>query len=80
MIFIKILSAQLGNIASAIKRFSSAQQDFCDKLYEAVMQMEGFEESAFDYLNEDDKHARSFMVKNDKLRRKWLVSFFNQIS
>ena len=42
--------------------------------------MEGFEESAFDYLNEDDKHARSFMVKNDKLRRKWLVSFFNQIS
>ncbi|XP_030939898.1 uncharacterized protein LOC115964786 [Quercus lobata] len=45
-------------------------------LYEKAMKMDGFEENmfafAFDHLNGDEKQARSFMLKNDKLRRQWL--------
>ena len=45
------------------------------------MKMDGFEEnmfaSAFDHLNGDEKQARSFMLKNDKLRRQWLQNFFD---
>ena len=45
------------------------------------MKMDGFEvnmlASAFDHLNEDEKQTRSFMLKNDKLRRQWLQNFFD---
>ena len=38
--------------------------------------MDVFEEiilaSTFDHLNGDEKQARSFVLKNDKLRRQWL--------
>ena len=40
------------------------------------MKMDGFEEiilaSTFDHLNGDEIQARSFVLKNDKLRRQWL--------
>ena len=45
------------------------------------MKMDGFEEnmlaSAFDHLNGDEKQARSFMLKKDKLYRQWLQNFFD---
>ncbi|KAK7847392.1 hypothetical protein CFP56_006702 [Quercus suber] len=50
-------------------------------LYEEIMKMDKFEEtilaSAFDQLNEDEKQAKSFMLKIDKLRRQWLQNFFD---
>ena len=43
--------------------------------------MDGYEEtmlaSAFDQLNRDEKQARSFMLKNDNLRRHWQQNFFD---
>ena len=43
--------------------------------------MDRFEENmfafAFDHLNGDEKQARSFMLKNDKLHRQWLQNFFD---
>ena len=45
------------------------------------MKMDGFEVNmlafAFDHLNGDEKQAKSFMLKNDKLRRPWLQNFFD---
>ena len=74
------LSLQLGKVASAIEKISENQLNF-GSLYEEVMKMDGFEEnmlaSAFDCLNGDEKQARSFMLKNDKLRRQWLQNFFD---
>ncbi|KAL4600211.1 hypothetical protein ACB092_11G181900 [Castanea dentata] len=74
------LSIQLGKVASAIEKISENQLNFVS-LYEEVMKMDGFEENmlaaAFDHLNGDEKQARSFMLKNDKLRRQWLQNFFD---
>ncbi|XP_075669644.1 uncharacterized protein LOC142639331 [Castanea sativa] len=73
-------SIQLGKVASTIEKISENQLNF-GSLYEEVMKMDGFEEnmlaSAFDHLNGDEKQARSFMLKNDKLRRQWLQNFFD---
>ena len=73
-------SIWLGKVASAIEKISENQLNF-GSLYEEVMKMDGFEEnmlaSAFDHLNGDEKQARSFMLKNDKLRRQWLQNFFD---
>ena len=45
------------------------------------MKMDGFEVNmlafAFDHLNGDEKQAKSFMLKNDKLRRPWLKNFLD---
>ena len=80
MLFIKILSTQLGKVASAIEKISKNHLNF-GSLYEDIMKMDGFEKimlaSAFDQLNGDEKQARSFMLKNDKLRRQWLQNFFD---
>ena len=73
------LSIKLGKVASAIE-ISENQLNF-GSLYEEFMKMDGFEENmlafAFDHLNGDEKQARSFMLKNDKLRKQWLQNFFN---
>ena len=69
------LSIQHGKVASAIEKISKNQLNF-GSLYEEVMKMDEFEEImlafAFDHLNGEEKQARSFMLKNDKLRRQWL--------
>ena len=74
------LSIKLGKVASAIEKISENQLNF-GSLYEEVMKMDGFEEnmlaSTFDHLNGDEKQARSFMLKNDKLRRQRLQNFFD---
>ncbi|KAL4638230.1 hypothetical protein ACB092_03G132900 [Castanea dentata] len=74
------LSIQLGKVASAIEKIFENQLNF-DSLYEEVMKMDKFEvnilASAFDHLNGDEKQARSFMLKNDKLCRQWLQNFFD---
>ena len=73
-------SVQLGKVAFAIEKISENQLNF-GNLYEKAMKMDGFEENmfafAFDHLNGDEKQARSFMLKNDKLRRQWLQNFFD---
>ena len=75
-----LLSIQLGKVASAIQKIFENQLNF-GSLYEKVMKMDGFEEnmlaSQFDHLNGDEKQARSFMLKNDKLYRQWLQNFFD---
>ena len=74
------LSKQLDKVASAIEKIFENQLNF-GSLYEKVMKMDGFEEnmlaSQFDHLNGDEKQARSFMLKNDKLYRQWLQNFFD---
>ena len=74
------VSMKIGKVASAIENISEDQLNF-GSLYEEVMKMDGFEEnmlaSTFDPLNGDEKQARSFMLKNDKLRKQWLQNFFN---
>ena len=74
------LFAQLGKVASAIEKISENQLNF-GNLYEKVMKMDEFEENmfafAFDHLNGDEKQARSFILKNDKLNRQWLQNFFD---
>ena len=74
------LSTQLGKVGSAIEKIFENQLNF-GRLYEEVMKMDDFEEnmlaSAFDHLNRDEKQVRSFMLKNDKLRRQWLQNFFD---
>ena len=74
------LSIQLGKVASSIEKIYENQLNF-GSLYEEVMKIDGFKEnmlaSAFDRLNGDEKQARSFMLKNDKLRRQWLQNFFD---
>ena len=75
------LSIKLGKVASAIEKISENQQLNFGSLYEEVIKMDGFEENmlafAFDHLNGDEKQARSFVLKNDKLRRQWLHNFFD---
>jgi len=50
-------------------------------IYEEVMKMDRFEETmlafAFNNLNGDEKLTWSLMLKNDKLRKKWLQNFFD---
>ena len=74
------LSIKLGKVSSAIEKIFEYQLNF-GSLYEEVMKMDGFEEnmlaSAFDHLNRDEKQARSFMLKNDKLCEQWLQNFFD---
>jgi hypothetical protein len=73
------LSSQLGKIASAIQEVSTKSINFSN-IFEEVMKIEGFEEcmlaSTFDNLNWDEKIARSFVLKNDRLCRQWLENFF----
>ncbi|KAH7837603.1 hypothetical protein Vadar_015720 [Vaccinium darrowii] len=74
------LSAQIGEVALAIKKLSDDRLDVKD-LYAEVMKTKGFDEltlaSAFDHLVENKKVAKAFMVKSARLRRAWLEGFFN---
>ncbi|KAH7856447.1 hypothetical protein Vadar_001538 [Vaccinium darrowii] len=74
------LSAQIGEVALAIKKLSDDRLDVKD-LYAKVMKTEGFDEftlaSAFDLLVENEKVAKAFMVKSARLQRAWLEGFFN---
>ncbi|KAK7816291.1 hypothetical protein CFP56_041267 [Quercus suber] len=69
-----------GHATMIEEKISENQLNF-GRLYEEVMKMDEFEEnmlvSAFDHLNGDKKRAKSFMLKNDKLRRQWLQNFFD---
>ena len=57
------LSEQIGEVATAIKKLSD------DRLDEVMLA------TAFDYLLEKEKLAKTFMAKNDRLRRVWLEDF-----
>ncbi|KAH7862437.1 hypothetical protein Vadar_004778 [Vaccinium darrowii] len=74
------LSAQIGEVALAIKKLGDDRLDVKD-LYDEVMKTKGFDEftlaSALDHLVENEKVAKAFMVKSARLRRAWLEGFFN---
>lgn len=74
------LSLQIGEVASAINKLSEDRSVM--DLYDEVMKTEGFDEvmlaSAFDYLVENEKVAKAFMVKNGRLRSLWLENFFRK--
>ena len=74
-------SKQLQKVELAIKKLKKDQLDV-NELYEEVMKIEGFDEvmlaSAFDYLVDNEKAAKAFMVKNARLRKLWLDCFFNK--
>ena len=65
----------------AIGRMVDSRLDVT-KLYEEVMAMEGYNEQflgdAFDYLLQSDPLAKTFMVKNQNLRKVWLERFKQQ--
>ena len=60
------LSIQIGRIVVVLERLTENQINWSD-LYEEVMKIEGFDET-----------AGSFALKNARLRIQWLESFFNQ--
>ena len=76
------LSQQIGEVASAIKKLTEDKVNV-NELYDEVMKIEGYDESmlgiAFDHLVANEKIGKAFMVKNDRLRRMWLESFFQKI-
>ena len=75
----KDLLSQLRKIPSAIQEASTNCINFSN-LYEEVMKIEGFEESmlasAFDHLIGNELLTRSFLLKSDRLCKKWLGNFF----
>ncbi|KAH7840126.1 hypothetical protein Vadar_012966 [Vaccinium darrowii] len=74
------LSTQLEEVALAIKKLIDDRLNVND-LYDEVMKTEGFDELtlalAFDHLVENEKVAKAFMVKNERLRRAWLEGFLS---
>ncbi|KAL6566776.1 hypothetical protein OROMI_015180 [Orobanche minor] len=72
------LAGAVEGMANAIK--STNNQEYTTSyLYSEVMKVEGFDEvtleDAFDYLNENDKVARSFLVKGTAGRLRWLQKY-----
>ncbi|KAM3398592.1 hypothetical protein P3S68_002108 [Capsicum galapagoense] len=69
------ISIKFGEVAMAIDRMVNSHLDVT-KLYEEVMAMEGYKEEfhgdTFDYLVQSDTLAKTFMVKNQNLRKVWL--------
>lgn len=77
------LSIQIGRIVIALERLTENQINWND-LYEEVMKIEGFDDTklafAFDHLIQNKLRAGSLVLKNARLRIKWLESFVNQNS
>lgn len=76
-----MLSEQIGEVANAIKKMSQNQLDVAE-LYKEVMEVEGFDEAtlahAFDYLVDNERVAKAFIVKSVKLKKLWLEDFLNR--
>ena len=72
------LSKQIGDVVCAIQSISKNQLDV-SVLYEAVMEVEGFDEitlvCAFDYLVQNEMLAKAFLVKRADLRKFWVQNF-----
>ncbi|KAL4625538.1 hypothetical protein ACB092_05G033800 [Castanea dentata] len=72
---------QLKEIAMALKEVNRGPVDYTS-LYSKVMAMasDGYSEDmlamSFDHLCENKKAARGFLVKNAKLRKLWMDSYF----
>lgn len=79
---IEHISEQLGEVVSALKKFSNNQLDV-ERLYEEIMMMEDVEESirvaAFDHLVERPMLAKAFLVKNIPQRKLWLQNFMKSL-
>ncbi|KAF8020688.1 hypothetical protein BT93_G1196 [Corymbia citriodora subsp. variegata] len=75
------LSKQLGDIALAIKSLGRDNVDY-SRLYDKVMKVDGYDEvtlgSVFDYLVENDKKGKAFMVKSAILQKVWIEKFLRQ--
>ncbi|KAF3614629.1 hypothetical protein FXO38_31938 [Capsicum annuum] len=75
------ISIKFGEVAMAIGRMVDSRLDVT-KLYEEVMAMEDYNEEflgdAFNYLVQSDTLAKTFMVKNQNLRKVWLERFKQQ--
>ncbi|KAG5225513.1 Myb DNA-bind domain-containing protein [Salix suchowensis] len=71
-------SKQIGDVVCAIQSISKNQLDV-SVLYEAVMEVEGFDEitlvCAFDYLVQNEMLAKAFLVKRADLRKFWVQNF-----
>lgn len=76
-----MLSEQIGEVANAIKKMSQNQLDVAE-LYKEVMEVEGFDEATlahvFDYLVDNERVAKAFIVKSVKLKKLWLEDFLNR--
>ena len=76
------ISEKLGEIVSALKKFSNNQLDV-EKLYDEIMKMEDVEESVrvatFDHLVERIMLAKAFLVKNIPQRKLWLQNFMKSL-
>ncbi|XP_030548517.1 uncharacterized protein LOC115753835 [Rhodamnia argentea] len=76
-----MLSEQIGEVASALKKMSKNQLDVAE-LYKEVMEVEGFDEAtlvyAFDYLVDNERVAKAFIVKSAKLKKLWLEDFIDK--
>uniref|UniRef100_A0A803N8W4 Transposase n=1 Tax=Chenopodium quinoa TaxID=63459 RepID=A0A803N8W4_CHEQI len=77
------ISNQLGEVVSALKKFSNNQLDV-EKLYEEIMKMDDFEEAVrdavFDHLVELEMLAKTFLTKSKPLRRVWIRNFINSLN
>ncbi|KAI6705990.1 hypothetical protein NL676_008952 [Syzygium grande] len=71
------LLKQLGEIATAIKLLGQSGVDY-SQLYNEVMKVDGYDEvsfgSVFDYLVENEKIGKAFMVKSANLKKEWLIN------
>ncbi|KAL2922810.1 L10-interacting MYB domain-containing protein [Bienertia sinuspersici] len=77
------ISTQLGEVVSALKKFSDNQLDI-EKLYEEIMRMDDVDEAArvaaFDHLVEREMLAKAFLTKSEPLRKRWLHNFVNSLT
>ncbi|KMT00243.1 hypothetical protein BVRB_1g016050 [Beta vulgaris subsp. vulgaris] len=75
------ISAQLGEVVTALKFFSQNPLDV-QKLYEEIMKMDDVEEAvcvaAFDHLVEREMLAKAFLTKSEPLRKLWLQNFVKE--
>ncbi|KAI3442327.1 Dof-type domain-containing protein [Psidium guajava] len=76
-----MLSKQIGEVASALKKMSKNELDVAE-LYKEVMEVEGFDEAtliyAFDYLVENERVAKAFIIKSAKQKKLWLEDFVDK--
>uniref|UniRef100_A0A803N7P6 Uncharacterized protein n=1 Tax=Chenopodium quinoa TaxID=63459 RepID=A0A803N7P6_CHEQI len=77
------ISNQLGEIVSAMKKFSNNQLDV-EKLCEEMMKMDDFEEAVCDaasnHLVGREMLAKAFLTKSKPLRRVWIQNFINSLN
>ncbi|XP_021754596.1 uncharacterized protein LOC110719925 [Chenopodium quinoa] len=76
------ISTQLGEVVSALKKFSDNQLDV-EKLYGEIMKMDDVDEAvrvaAFDHLVEREMLARAFLTKSEALRKLWVQNFVKSL-